>query len=66
MIEETQQTLRIDYVEPTGSDRFVNGTVGGQKVLARIKRESAATAGEILPWRLDDAVAFDIETGKRI
>jgi ABC-type sugar transport system ATPase subunit len=66
--DEAHCTLAVDYAEPTGSDVFVNGTVGGQPVVVRLERETRIAPGDQLPirWQLDAASLFDLETGRRL
>jgi multiple sugar transport system ATP-binding protein len=66
--EEAQQTIAVDYVEPTGADLYVNGHAGGQEVVARAGRTANIAAGDRLPlrWQLDQALVFDAESGRRI
>ena len=60
--------LRVDYAEPTGSDIYLNGSIGGQLVVARIDRDMRVAPGDLVPirWRLDAASAFDAESGARL
>ena len=65
---EAHCTVAVDYAEPTGSDVFVNGTVGGQPIVVRLDRETRIAPGDQLPirWQLDAASLFDLDTGKRL
>jgi multiple sugar transport system ATP-binding protein len=61
-------TLKVDYVEPTGSDLFVNGVAAGQDIVVRVDRTTAVVAGDELPihWDLDAALVFDGASGVRL
>jgi multiple sugar transport system ATP-binding protein len=66
--EEAHCTVTVDYAEPTGSDIFVNGSIGRQPVIVRVERETTVAPGDRLPirWQLDAASLFDVKTGNRL
>ena len=65
---DAHQIITVDYVEPTGADLYVNGTSGGQAIVARVERTARVGAGDMLPvrWQLDQALVFDTTTGTRL
>lgn len=60
--------MLVEYVEETGSDTFLNGTVGGQAACFRINRKDHVDAGATVNLKLDlDAlIFFDLESGERV
>ena len=60
--------MEVSYVEPTGADIFLYGRWGGEQIVARLDRRTRAAAGDKVPiaWRLDAAVVFDLDSGRRI
>jgi multiple sugar transport system ATP-binding protein len=65
---DAQQTIEVDYVEPTGADLYVNGKAQGQDVVVRVERTEKIKSGDKLPirWQLDQALVFDASSGERI
>jgi ABC-type sugar transport system ATPase subunit len=63
-----QQTIDVEYVEPTGADLYVNGKSGGQDIVVRVERTIKVAPGDKLPvrWQLDQALVFDTATGYRL
>jgi multiple sugar transport system ATP-binding protein len=61
-------TNRIVVTEPAGSDTFVTMTLGGRDVIARMRSDANVRAGEHFQFavNMEKAVAFDLETEKRI
>ena len=64
----TQIDCEVTVTEPTGADLFVFTALGGEEVVARMRSNSGATAGDKAPFsfNMDKAVLFDEESGKRI
>jgi ABC-type sugar transport system ATPase subunit len=65
---DAHMSLKVDYVEPTGADVYINGKVGDQDVVTRAGRAQKTNPGETLPiqWQLDSALVFDALTGTRV
>jgi multiple sugar transport system ATP-binding protein len=61
-------TNLVTVTEPAGSDTFVTTSLGGKDVVARMRADAAATAGEPFDFavNMDKAVAFDPATENRI
>jgi ABC-type sugar transport system ATPase subunit len=61
-------TLKVDYVEPTGSDLFVNGIAAGQEIVVRVDRTTVVGPGDEVPirWDLNAALVFDASSGARL
>jgi len=65
-IQEAQ--CHVEVVEPTGSDTYVVTRLGGKEVIARMRADAQARAGQTAPFafNMEKAVLFDPETQKRI
>jgi multiple sugar transport system ATP-binding protein len=65
-IQEAQ--CHVEVVEPTGSDTYVVTRLGGKEVIARMRSDAQARAGQAAPFafNMEKAVLFDPETQKRI
>jgi multiple sugar transport system ATP-binding protein len=65
---DAQQTIDVDYIEPTGADLYVNGKAQGQDVVVRDERTEKIKPGDKLPvrWQLDQALIFDAASGDRL
>ena len=63
-----QQTIEVEYAEPTGADLFVNGHVGEQPIVVRVDRAASIATGDRvgIAWRLVDASVFDRQSGNRL
>ena len=60
--------IDVTAVEPTGSETFVQGTLGGQKIAALLRERVAVQLGQKLRLKLDarNAHLFDPASGERI
>jgi multiple sugar transport system ATP-binding protein len=60
--------LRVEVTEPTGSDTFVVTALGGKEVVARMRVNAPAKAGQSCRFAFDVSrmVAFDRESEERI
>ncbi len=61
-------TNRVTVIEPAGADTFATMTLGGRDVVARMRADARAVAGEGFGFAVNmgKAVAFDPETEARI
>ncbi|MGH6762222.1 MAG: ABC transporter ATP-binding protein [Phyllobacterium sp.] len=61
-------TLKVELVEPTGSDTFLVSSIGGSPVTGRARSDLAVAPGSAFEFafNMDKAVLFDPETGNRI
>ena len=61
-------TMKVQVVEPTGSETQVHGHIGGTAVLGAFRERVAAKPGEPLTVTADPALVhlFDRETGQRM
>jgi len=59
---------RIEVTEAAGSDTFVTTTLGGRDVIARLRADAEATAGDMFDFavNMEKAVAFDPQSETRI
>ena len=59
---------RVDVVEPTGSQTFVNLELCGQPMLACLGERHPIAVGEVVPWRIESSrvLVFDNVTGARL
>jgi multiple sugar transport system ATP-binding protein len=61
-------TNRVTVIEPAGADTFATMTLGGRDVIARMRADAAAVAGQDFTFavNMDKAVAFDPKSEERI
>ncbi len=61
-------TNRVTVTEPSGADTFATMTLSGKDVIARMRADSIARAGELFEFAIDmaKAVVFDPKTEERI
>ena len=59
---------RVDAVEPTGPQTFVNLELRGQPMLACLGERHPIAVGEVVPWRIQSSrvLVFDNVTGARL
>jgi multiple sugar transport system ATP-binding protein len=60
--------LRVEVIEPTGSETHVAATLGGPEIIGVFRERVATAPGEVLPVGVDVAAThlFDAASGKRV
>ena len=60
--------MRIEVIEPTGPDLYVDLSLGGHEIMARLPNGSALARGKLARFRIDSArtILFDAGTGAAI
>ena len=58
--------MRVEVIEPTGPDLYVDLNLSGQEIMARLPNGSALTRGQLARFQLDSArtILFDADTGQ--
>jgi multiple sugar transport system ATP-binding protein len=58
--------MRVEVIEPTGPDLYVDLNLSGQEIMARLPNGSALTRGQLARFQLDSArtILFDADNGQ--
>jgi multiple sugar transport system ATP-binding protein len=64
--DEDAITMRVEVIEPTGPDLYVDLSLSGHEIMARLPNGSALTRGQLARFQLDSArtILFDADTGQ--
>ena len=66
--DEDAISMRVEVVEPTGPDLYVDLSLSGHEIMARLPNGSAISRGKPARFQIDSArtILFDARTGEAI